>query len=456
MFSNILGRVFAAFVLLALAGPAAGAEHAAPPSEASASGIAEARALIEDGRFDEALAVLRPLLEGDTVAADALFFFGLAAVETSRRTTDDDAEREALLDEAIEAFRAMLVNRPELVRVRLELARAFFLKGEDRLARRHFERVLAGDPPPAVTGNVRRFLAEIRARRRWSLYVGAALAPDTNIGAASSERTIYIQGLPFQRDAEDLTTSGIGVSVWGGGEYQHPLGERVRLRAGADASRREYAGSVFDQTSLSLHTGPRMLVGENAEASVLASASQRWLGGVPDHREAGVRLQTAGRFGRRLTAHARASWHDRSYRDRTYLDGPVVDASFGGAWIAAPTVRLDANAGWGRERPESERWRHQRRWVRAGIAVALPYGFTVGGSGELRRTDYKGNWSPFTPDGEARADRTRSLRLSVLNRAFTLRGFSPQLALVHERRDTNAQLYDYKRTGGELSFVRQF
>ena len=44
----------------------------------------------------------------------------------------------------------------------------------------------------------------------------------------------------------------------------------------------------------------------------------------------------------------------------------------------------------------------------------------------------------------------------MLNRAFTLRGFSPELAIVHEVRDTNAQLYDYKRTGGELRFVRQF
>ena len=42
------------------------------------------------------------------------------------------------------------------------------------------------------------------------------------------------------------------------------------------------------------------------------------------------------------------------------------------------------------------------------------------------------------------------------HRAFTLFGFSPQVALVREVRKTNAQLYDYKRFGGELRFVRQF
>ena len=160
----------------------------------------------------------------------------LAAMEASRRPGVPEDERVALLDEAVAALRSILVERPDLVRVRLELARAFFIKGEDSLARRHFERVLAGDLPPPVVANVQRFLAEIRARKRWRVYFGAALAPDSNIGAASDERfiQIHIGGVPlsFRHDQEQLTTSGVGLSLWSGGEYQHPLAERVRLRAG--------------------------------------------------------------------------------------------------------------------------------------------------------------------------------------------------------------------------------
>ena len=187
------------------------------------------------------------------------------------------AYREDLLDEAIAAFRAMLVDRPELVRVRLELGRAFFLKGQDGLSRRHFEQVLAGDPPQPVVYNVRRFLSQIRARRRWDMHAGFSLAPDTNIGATSDERTIFINvggaRLPFRRDADELTTSGIGLSLWTGGEYQYPLGEGLRFRAGANLSRREYSGSRFDQTFLSGHAGPRRLLGRSTEASALASAA---------------------------------------------------------------------------------------------------------------------------------------------------------------------------------------
>ena len=60
----------------------------------------------------------------------------------------------ALLDEALGALRILPIGRPELVRVRLDLVRAFFLKGEDRLARRHFEQVFACTPPAGVALNV--------------------------------------------------------------------------------------------------------------------------------------------------------------------------------------------------------------------------------------------------------------------------------------------------------------
>ena len=423
-------------------------------SDPAATG--NAQALLQEGRFAEALDLLRPLAEGPEVDVAVVFLIGLAATELSQQPGMADPARAALLEEAVAAFRFMLINRPDLVRVRLELARAFFLMGEDDLSREQFERVLAGNPPAPVIANIQNFLAEIRARRRWALHGGLALAPDTNIGATSEERIIYISGLPFERDAAELSTSGVGLSAWLSGEYQYPLGDRRRLRAGADISRRDYAGSRFDQTFVSLHGGPRWLVGANAEASMLASVQRRWTAGEQLYDALGARFESGRRFTRRVTANAWASVHDRSYRTQTHLDGPVADLTLGGTWVVSSTFRADAALGWGQERPDQERWRHKRQWLRLGVSVALPLGFTLGGSGEVRWTDYEGNWFPHTIGGEPREDRTRSLRISVYNRAFAWQGFSPRLSLVHEVRDTNAQLYDYRRTGGELSLVRVF
>ena len=422
----------------------------------SATSRAEARALVEAGRYEEAVAMLGPLVGGGEVAADDLFLYGLAATGASQQPGVGEEKRQAHLDEAIASFRAMLVDRPQLVRVRLELARAFFLKGEDSLARRHFEQVLAGEPPEAVATNVRLFLLQIRARRRWDMHLGAAISPDSNIGSGSDARTIQIYGLPFVRDAEELTTSGVGLSVWGGGEYQHPLGERVRLRAGADMSRREHEGSAFDEFFASTHVGPRFLIDRDTEVSVLAVASQRWAETVKDFHGLGGRVEAGRRLGRSVTANGRLSWEDRHYRTRTSLDGDALDLSLGGAWVIAPTVRAEVSVGYGRERPEWVRERHERYRVGVGVSVALPRGFTVGGGGEYRWADYEAGWFPHVPDNGAREDRTWSVRASVHNRGITVYGFSPEVAVVHEERETNAQLYEYERTRGELRFVRQF
>ena len=415
-----------------------------------------ARALIESGRFDEALTALRPLAPDHPDRTDVLFLVGLAALKASQRPGTGDEERNALLDEAIAAFRAILIDHPRLVRVRLELARAFFLKREDDLSRDHFERVLAGKPHPAIAANIRRFLDTIWARRRWSGYLNVTIAPDSNINAASDERIIYIYDLPFRRSTDAGASSGMGTIISGGTEYQYPLGEQLRLRAGADVAHREYAGKDFDQTYLSAHFGPRWQANADTEINLLGSAHHRWTAGEPQNRELGVRFEIEHRVNRQFTVRGRMSWHQRTYRQNALLNGPASDLSLGAAWLLKSTVRLDATVGYRHERPKSVVWRNSGQWAQLGISVALPYGFTLGAGGELHWTKFQGQWFPYTPTGARREDRTRIIRASVFNRAFTLYGFSPQLVLVNELRDSNAQLYGYKRNRAELGFVRQF
>ena len=420
------------------------------------SRVEEARQLLKGQRFKDALPILRELVHAHPSRKDLLFLKGLAALQYSQQRDVPGADREALLDEAITSFRTMLIDQPGLVRVRLELARAFFYKGEDSLSQEHFERVLAGNPPEPVVANIRVFLSRIRARRRWNMHMGFAVAPDTNIGGTSNERIIYIFGLPFRRNAESFTTSGVGLSVWGGGEYQHPLGDRVRLRLGMDASRREYSGGRFDRMLVSWHVGPRVFVSRTTEFSVLGDWRHQWNANEPDSFDLGGRVTARHRFSRRLTVNGNASWHDRRYRTRKLLDGPVQNFSLGAGWVLTPTIRLDATAGYGRARPETVRYRNDSKYLQTGVSVALPKGFTVGVGGGVRWTDYQAPWFPNTPADKDRKDRTYNLRASIHNRALTFFGFSPEVSLIHEVRKTNAQLYDYKKTGGELRVVRQF
>ncbi len=388
------------------------------------------------------------------------FRAGMDALNTAHAIADREA-REEKLDEAIAAFRAILVDHPELVRVRLELARAFFLKEEDALARRHFEQVLAGRPPEAVVANIVRFLRTMRARRRWEAHFGAAIAPDSNLNAASGSRTIFLDTpfgrLPFTRQGDIAPKSGLGVSLWGGGEYQHPLSQNLRLRSGANASIREYKGGDFDRHSLSAHLGPRRLIDARTEASLLATVDRQWTAGAPETDRFGLRLEGEHRLTPRLALFARASAARRNCRDCNWLDGPVGDVTFGASWAALPILRVGGHAGYNWTRANSEHWRSRGPQASLGATVALPAGFTVGLRASLQRTEYQGRgFAHRTIDRKPREDETQSLSLSVHNRAVTVLGFSPRLSFVREERDTNAQALDYERNRAELSFVRQF
>ena len=417
-----------------------------------------ARVLVERNRFAEALAILRPLVVSEHPdQTDVRFLLGLAASRGSQTRGLTDEQRTALLDEAIAAFRSILIKRPDLVRVRLELGLAFYLTEDDQLAREHFERALVGQPPEALVENVTRFLNIMRARRRWTGYFGFSLAPDTNINAASDAEIIYINGLPFRRGAGQRASSGIGVVGWGGYEYQFPLAERWRLRAGLDLNHREYPGGQFDQTFVAGQVGPRWLITRDTEMSLLATASQRWWGGSSLNYDYGARLEVLHRVYAGFRLSGRAQWVDRKFQQQKFLEGPLMVFSLGASYVLFPTVQVNALVGYQQQDAVANRWDSAGYWTRVGTNVALPWGFTVGLSAEFRWTEFEPGWFPSVTDNSVpRRDQTRILGATLLNRAVTVFGFSPQIAYSNQVRESNAQLFDFKRNLVEMRWVRQF
>ena len=345
------GRIWAVIALVMLPVYVALATDSISP----VSSLEQARTLVRQGQYAEALPLLRALPLDGSDQYDILFLIGLASMELAVRISDTTGRRDDLLEQAIFAFRAMLIDQLGLVRVRLELARAFFLKGEDRLAQEHFERVLAGEElPRAVALNIIGFLKQIQSRRRWSVYRGFSLAPDSNINAASNEETVYLYGLPFHRDAESLARSGTGMSLWGGGEYQHPVHSKWRIRMGVDLFRQEYSGSQFDQSFVSTHVGPRWLIDGATEASLLAVARKRWIGTDPYSNDLGMRFETRHRLTRNWLVKGRSSWYRRHYKQSELLNGTLLDFTGNVSWLATSNLRVDTKLGYIQDRPELE------------------------------------------------------------------------------------------------------
>src|SRR4051794_4808544 len=94
-----------------------------------------ARELMNQGRLEEAAAVIHARLAVGPKDVQALFLKGM--IELAKKDNR----------EAIRTFRSILIDHPGAARVRLELARAFYLDKDYANAMRQFQFALAANPP---------------------------------------------------------------------------------------------------------------------------------------------------------------------------------------------------------------------------------------------------------------------------------------------------------------------
>ena len=207
-----------------LVGAHADSPRVGEPITPELSDLRAGRLLIRAGRLEHARVFLEraePANEAERI--ERLFLLGRIEL------------RLGMPARAAERFGAILALRPELTRVRLELARAYYLAGVDEKARRHLIRARAHELPSSVEAAVESFLRRIDARRRRSFSVSAALLPETR---RPERGTVQIGGVPFQLNEDATSSSGTGVLLTGGASFSPGPGGR-RSRDSRGIRRRE-------------------------------------------------------------------------------------------------------------------------------------------------------------------------------------------------------------------------
>lgn len=215
------------------------------PVALAQSDIQTLQALNRAGRSAEALVLADQMLmmyEGEP-AFD--LEYGIAAVDSG------------LISEGIFALERVIMNQPQNLYARLELARAYFAAGEDDRARAEFNRVLAEEPPQEVRDNVRPYLDAISARegqRRpvWRGSFDLTSGFDSNINASTEDDLSALLGLPpgsvnAATPQEDSFTVAAGAI-----SYSIPLTKQTDLSASANLSHRENSSGDLPQTIAAL------------------------------------------------------------------------------------------------------------------------------------------------------------------------------------------------------------
>ena len=227
----VLGRLIR-FLCAAIAGVITLAAHAAPADDL--------KALVEQGKTVEAYATAKKQPEqfGDP-AFD--FFFGVAAVDTGHA------------GDGVLALERYLLNFPDNLSARLQLARGYFLLGEDGRAREEFEALRQFKPPSDIAATIDRFLDAIRLREtRYTTsaggYVELGLGNDSNVNGGVANANIFLANLGpvvISQTGQKINDNFASLGV--GGYISHPVAPGVSLFANGAAEQKQLSQNSAHQ-----------------------------------------------------------------------------------------------------------------------------------------------------------------------------------------------------------------
>ncbi|MBW8783994.1 MAG: DUF560 domain-containing protein [Novosphingobium sp.] len=402
--------------------------------------LAVAGRLIDAGRYDDALVLLDRLQADDAGGVERDFLEAMVAMARKQYP-----RAEALL-------RKILSRDPDLVRVRLELARTLFLEKKDEDADYHFKLAIAQRPPEAVIKNIARFREAIRARRAWRFNLTIGIAPDSNINSATDKERIDILGLPFKLDPSGRARSGTGIIAGGEASIRLLRNTRMPLYIAAYGRAVRYPDHDFDDIYVGAEAGPELRL-SGGRLRVAATGLERWYGGRRLVTSLGGRLAFDKVIGGKWGIEASLAARHNAYARRDDVDGWDIEAGLSAnRALSASTLGF----AYGSIQRSIANDHGQSNWqARLGVGVLKEigwglrpqFGFEVG-----RQL----NDAPLGLFGTTRRDWRLQASASLYKRDWSVAGFAPSIRVIWSRTFSSISLYDQKRLRAEFGITKAF
>ena len=400
--------------------------------------------MMKNGDFETALSILNQVSDFSGNEPEVLFRKGLIFFELQ------DYEK------SVYYYRKILLDEPNAVRVRLELARSLFELGRYTEAEREFRFARTGDLPAPVYANIDRYIAAIQYNQtlRWNFSL--SIAPDDNINSAPDITRIGPDGV-LRLDGFEKS-SGLGLVLNTGVEWTPRVNESTRLRVGTNLYHTEYSGSEFDDSILSYHVGPRF-DRRNMSVSTLLTGYKRWYQHEEHSDAVGGRVEIFYRFSSRLRASFITDYQEVSYKRFTSNDGHRKGVSGTFDYALTESSGIQVTGGFFRE--STQRSFNSSDSYRVGIGYyrELAHGINIFLQPEYTLTKYD-DVNPihtfFLLGNEKRKDETYRFNVSLSHRQWQYKGFTPTILFIHSQRKSNYELYDFSRNQVQLGVRRIF
>ena len=437
-------------MLLALsAAPALAQQTDCAPAHGCAAGLTAPQVFQIAERFAQAkrFADAETLLKGLTrdpnsdYRAEARFRLSLL------RETQGDRQG------AIEWLKALLDEKPNAGRPRLELARLLAETGDESGARRELRRAGAAGLPDDVARVVDRFATALRSVRTIGGAVEVAIAPDSNINRATTRETVDVSVAPrpltLSRDAR--ATSSIGFSLSAQGFARGKITDGIDLLSRASLRADLYGKSRFNDVVLTLASGPEFRLG-GARVRPAAVAQRRWFGGDLYSESYGGSLNVLKPLDRVSQVEGELTVLQSNYAHAPVQDGVLADLNI--AYDRAFSPRFSARVSVRGTRQDAKVDFLSTRSAGLDLLASRAFGKQLGFiqlSGFRLQADGR---DPLF--GVPREDKRYDIAGGLILRRFSWRGMAPLVRVIHTRSDSTIPIYDFKRTRVEFALSREF
>ncbi|NHK28019.1 DUF560 domain-containing protein [Parvularcula flava] len=419
------------------------AQSAATVTVTSDQALAIAGELVAKGKLEEAEVIIDRLMIEQPDGIDQTQVSFLKGMIAASREDYEAAEK---------IFRDILADRPDLVRIRLELARVLFEQEKDTAAAYHFRLVMGNGLPDEVIANVKRYLTVIENRKVWRVSLSMAAEPSTNINAGPDDERVTLFGLPFQLSDDALSQSGVGVSTSLNISAMPQINSRARLEARAGIRYTDYEGAGFDDAFAYAEAGPRISVGR-LNAAVLATTSRRQFGGDNYSTSYGARLVLTTSLSQRTRFSVNLSGQEVDYDQAIARNGPVWSGGVSLARILDRRTRGDVGIQITREDAEADPLKNTQTQIYVSIMREFPWGITAAVRPEYIRREFD---ERAIIDPEIREDEAWALSMQITKRDWSYHGFAPVFRYSYLTNSSTLSQYEYDRHSVDVSATREF
>jgi tetratricopeptide (TPR) repeat protein len=394
-----------------------------------------------NGRESDADAIYRALTQDPNIEirTEARFRLGRLLL-AQRRATD-----------AAILFRAILDEKPDAQRVRLELARALAMTGDVGAAMKMLRQAAAGGLPPEIATVVKQFTQAYRAQRPFGASLELALAPDSNINRATDADTLDTVIAPLQLSRDARRTSGVGFTVGSQVFARLPVLGRVNWLTRLSGRGQLYRQHEFNDVTLGWQTGAEWVTGRSVISPSIGQ-SYRWYGGDHYADTDSAALEWRRSLGTRAQLTLSGSAGRTRYERNRLQDGGLYAGAIGidralsqrsGISISLSGQRQDARD------PGYATWSG---------GVTLSFYREIGKvtayvSGSVRRLEADERLFLYP---RRRQETYWSIGAGGTFRQVKVAGFSPLIRVTHEDNRSTVGIYDYRRNAVDFGITRPF